>query len=171
MIRAAILMRRARFLGVAAALTWASSHAAAQEHPVKRLANIVTVALEEYAKGIDNGGRLISAQEYQEAVDFLDDARRAAERLPGQRGDTARALLDSIIAAVRAKRPRTAIAELNRRFANALGSEAALDLPKRPIDVAAGRAIYEKSCASCHGLRGLGDGPAAMSRKPVMHVG
>ena len=166
MIRAAILMRRARFLGVAAALTWASSHAAAQEHPVKRLANIVTVALEEYAKGIDNGGRLISAQEYQEAVDFLDDARRAAERLPGQRGDTARALLDSIIAAVRAKRPRTAIAELNRRFANALGSEAALDLPKRPIDVAAGRAIYEKSCASCHGLRGLGDGPAAMSLNP-----
>ena len=166
MIRAAILMRRARFLGVAAALTWASSHAAAQEHPVKRLANIVTVALEEYAKGIDNGGRLISAQEYQEAVDFLADARHSAERLPGQRGDTARAILDSIVAAVAAKRPPGLLTELSHRFANALGSEAALELPKRPIDVAAGRAIYEKSCASCHGTRGLGDGPAAAGLDP-----
>src|SRR5690349_8837365 len=81
------------------------------------------------AQGIDDRGRMISAQEYQEAVDFLADARRTAERLPSPKADTARVILDSIIAAVTAKRPPSALAALNNRFATALGSEAALDLP------------------------------------------
>src|SRR6476619_3260910 len=107
MTRAAALIRRIRVIGFAAvaisAVPGLAAHA--QEHPVKRVANIVTVALEEYAKGIDDHGRLISAQEYQEAVDFLSDARRTAERLPGARGDTARKLLDSIVVAVSERRP------------------------------------------------------------------
>jgi high-affinity iron transporter len=164
----AVLIRRTRrraVLGVAFAF-FSAPALLAQEHPVKRVANIVTVAIEEYAKGIDDRGRMISAQEYQEAVDFLTDAQRTADRLPGPRGDTARVLLDSIVAAVNQKRPPSEIAGLNKRFANALGSEAALDLPNSPIDVTAGRAIYEKSCASCHGLRGMGDGPAAAGLNP-----
>jgi high-affinity iron transporter len=165
MTPAAVLIRRTRLLAVVALLC-AFSPLRGQEHPVQRVANIVTVALEEYAKGIDERGRTISAQEYQEAVDFLTDARRTADRLPGTRGDTARVLLDSIVAAVSSKRPPSELAALNRRFASALGSEAALDLPNSPIDLANGRAIYENSCASCHGMRGLGDGPAAAALNP-----
>jgi high-affinity iron transporter len=161
----AVLIRRSRLLALLA-VACAFAPARGQEHPVQRVANIVTVALEEYAKGIDERGRMISAQEYQETVDFLTDARRTADRLPGPRGDTARVLLDSIVAAVSAKRPPSELATLNRRFAAALGSEAALDLPNSPIDLANGRAIYEKSCASCHGMRGLGDGPAAAALNP-----
>src|SRR3954470_24671145 len=127
MTRPAVLIRR--LLLAMMALTGASSRLGAQEHPVKRVANIVTVALEEYAKGIDEHGRLISAQEYQEAVDFLTDARRTAERLPGARGDTARILLDSIVVAVSEKLSPAMVALLNTRFAASLGSEAALELP------------------------------------------
>ena len=140
--------------------------ASAQEHPVKRVASIVSVAVEEYGKGVDEQGRLISAMEYQEAVDFLRDARTAAERLPGPRAVAARAILDSIIAAVIAKKPRQELTELERRFSRALGSEAALELPRQAVDVAEGRMLYEKSCASCHGPRGLGDGPAAPGLTP-----
>jgi high-affinity iron transporter len=164
MTRLAVLT--CRVLLAMLALAGAFSRLEAQEHPVKRVANIVTVALEEYAKGIDDRGRLISAQEYQEAVDFLADARHAAERLPGARGDSARLLLDSIVDAVRAKRSPEALAALNARFAKSLGSEAALDLPNGPIDIAAGSAAYEKNCASCHGMRALGDGPAAAALNP-----
>ena len=142
------------------------SDLAAQEHPVRRVANIVSVALEEYGKGVDSRGRLISAQEYQEAVDFLNDARQTAARLPGSGAVTARAILDSIIAAVVAKQPPAAALELQKRFASALGSEAALELPRVPVDIAEGRALYEKSCTSCHGPRGLGDGPTAASLSP-----
>ena len=73
--------------------------AAAQEHPARRVANIVSVAVEEYAKAVDAQGRLISAQEYQETNDFLADARLAAERLSGDNATAARALLDSVAAA------------------------------------------------------------------------
>jgi high-affinity iron transporter len=161
-----VLIRRSWLLAAVAAVVCTSAPARAQEHPVKRVANIVTVALEEYAKGIDEHGRLISAQEYQEAVDFLADARHAAERLPGTGGDTARVLLDSIVAAIGKKLPPSELVGLHHRFDRALGSEAALELPNGPIDVAAGRAIYEKTCASCHGMRGMGDGPAAAGLNP-----
>src|SRR6478672_3233680 len=65
---------------------------AAQEHPARRVANIVSVAVEEYGKAVDENGRLLSAQEYQEANDFLTDARRAAERLSGESAAPARAV-------------------------------------------------------------------------------
>jgi hypothetical protein len=54
-----------------------------QESPVRRVANIVSVAIEEYGKGVDESGRLTSSAEYQEALDFLTDARAVAGRLPG----------------------------------------------------------------------------------------
>src|SRR5256885_9842698 len=113
---AAVLIRRSRLFAIALALVSAFRVMGAQEHPVKRVANIVTVALEEYAKGIDDHGHTISAQEYQEAVDFLADARRTAERLPGARGDSARMLLDSIVGAVRSRQPPAVLAALNARF-------------------------------------------------------
>ena len=139
---------------------------AGQESPARRVANIVSVALEEYRKGVDESGRLISRDEYAEAVDFLKDARTTATRLPGDRIGTATTLLDSIMAAVQAKKAPSALAELNQRFATALGSEAALELPKKPIDLAEGARLYAASCASCHGARGMGDGPAGTALNP-----
>ena len=140
--------------------------AVAQEHPAQRVANIVSVAAEEYRKGVDDNGRLISADEYNETVGFLRDARDAASRLPGERTAVAHALLDSMLAAVIAKRPPADLAAMNQRFAGALGSDAALELPKRPIDEADGQRLYEANCASCHGSRGMGDGPTAAALTP-----
>jgi high-affinity iron transporter len=138
----------------------------AQEHPVRRVANIVSVAVEEYGKGVDSRGRMVSAIEYQEAADFLADARTQAARLPGDRASTARAILDSIIAAVSSRRPPEQVKALEQRFAAALGSEAALELPRKTIDLTQGRQLYERSCASCHGLAGRGDGAAARAMNP-----
>jgi high-affinity iron transporter len=140
--------------------------AAQEQHPVQRVANIVSVAVEEYKKGVDEKGRLISADEYQEAVGFLADARDAAARLPGGRTELARAILDSIIAAVKAKNPSAALDTLNAHFAAALGSEAALALPSKELSLSEGARLYTASCASCHGPRGLGDGPAGLTLNP-----
>jgi len=134
-------------------------------HPVQRVANIVSVAVEEYAKGIDANGRVIAADEYAETVGFLNDAKVAAQRLPGERA-LASALLDSMVSAVAAKKPPAVLNGLNRRFAAALGSEAALALPTRELNVAEGRKLYESNCASCHGLIGKGDGAMASTLKP-----
>lgn len=163
----ASLCRAVAVLALAGGFGWSAREVGAQEQrPVQRVANIVSVAVEEYGKGIDKNGRLISADEYQEAVDFLKDARTSAVRLPRDRATPATALLDSIIAAVAAKKPPAAVASLSERFSGILGSEAALDLPTRAPDLAEGQRIYQQSCASCHGERGLGDGPMAATIKP-----
>src|SRR5829696_9468494 len=153
-----------RFFVLAACL---AAPASAQEHPARRVANIVSVAVEEYGKGVDAQGRLVSTQEYQEAVDFLVDARRAANRLSGSNATPARALIDSIAAAVAGKRPRGTVDSLASRFAATLGNEAKLELPKGALDLAEGKAIYERSCASCHGATGLGDGAAGRGMSPA----
>ncbi|GAC1513920.1 MAG: hypothetical protein NVS1B4_00370 [Gemmatimonadaceae bacterium] len=145
----------AMFAGVGAATL------GAQEPPVRRISSIVGVVVEEYAKAVDGRGRLVSATEYQEARDFLADARQAGERLSGARADAARAVLDSIVDAVGAHRPPQVIAQLHTRFTAALGAEGALQMPVHPLNATAGRTLYQAKCANCHGETGLGDGPAA----------
>jgi len=140
--------------------------AIAQESPAKRLGNIVAVAVEEYGKGVDAYGRLVMPDEYSETVDFLADARATAVHLNGADAPAIRALLDSLSAAVHDTVPPARLASLHQRFAAALGEAAAIDLPVRPIDLVDGRAVYAARCASCHGDRGLGDGPAAAGIRP-----
>jgi high-affinity iron transporter len=142
-----------------------AGQAHAQEHPVRRLANIVSVAVVEYAKGVDAHGSLISSTELQEATDFLADALTQAARLPGERAN-ARTLLDSLVAAVTARRPPDVVKALELRFAAALGSEAVLEMPTRVADPGQGRFLFARTCASCHGLTGRGDGPEARRLKP-----
>jgi high-affinity iron transporter len=148
-------------------LLGATSTAAAQDHPARRLSNIVGVAVEEYAKAVDERGALVSDIEYQEAVDFLADARIVAARLSGDRSEGARSALDSLIAGVRARRSPSAIAALHTTFSEALGSDGALELPTRRVDITAGRRLYAANCASCHGDRGMGNGPASAGMTPA----
>src|SRR3954451_24189767 len=107
---------RALFPTAASLLLMLGTALRAQEHPVRRAANIVSVAVEEYGKGVDEKGHLISADEYQEATDFLVDAKQVTDRLTGTRAVLARAILDSIIAAANSKRPPSYLGELEKRF-------------------------------------------------------
>ncbi len=138
----------------------------AQEHAARRLSSIVGVAIEEYGKAVDDGGKLVSQLEYQEATDFLADARTVADRLAGTEATTARPILDSLVVAVAARRPPAEVFAMHARFAKALGAAGALEMPTRTLDLAKGRTIYQQSCASCHGALGMGDGPAARGMTP-----
>ena len=134
-----------------------------QERPAQRVASIVSVAVAEYALGVDERGRLISDLEYNEAVSFLGDAREVAERLSGEKAELVRSLLDSLSVAVASRRPPSALAVMHAEFMQALGADAALDMPSRQLDIAEGRALYQANCASCHGSTGMGDGPSPYS--------
>ena len=153
---------------LAAGLLLASAAPAvgAQDRPAKRVASIVSVAISEYALAVDERGQLISDIEYDEAVSFLSDARDAAARLSGERVGQVQALLDSLVAAVNARRAPSTVNAIHTRFVQALGADAALDMPTRRLDVAEGRALYEAQCASCHGATGMGDGPKAAGITP-----
>ena len=150
----------------AAALCLVPGAAEGQEHPARRLSSIVGVAVEEYGKAVDARGKLVSDIEYREAVDFLQDAKSVAGRLAGARADLARTLLDSLVLGVQEKAPPAAVTDVYARFTAALGAEGALELPRRPVDLAEGKRIFDASCASCHGALGRGDGVAAKGMNP-----
>jgi len=138
----------------------------AQENHAKRLASIVGVAVEEYAKAFDERGRLISQLEYDETTSFLADARQVATRLSGYDAPSTRAILDTMITWVAAKRSPATIRALHDRFLTSLGTAGAMDLPKGPLDTAAGHQLFTQNCSSCHGIAGAGDGPAGGASKP-----
>jgi high-affinity iron transporter len=149
-----------RWIGVSILSLIAVRTLPAQENPAKRLASIVGVAVEEYAKAIDERGKLISKDEFDETYGFLTDAKQVATRLTGYDAKATRAILDSLIAVVAQKKPPAVARELHRHFATSLGTAGAMDLPKGPLDTAEGHALFVRNCTSCHGIGGMGDGPA-----------
>src|SRR5436309_13754942 len=111
-----MICRLTRGIAVSILSLIAATSIAAQENPAKRLASIVGVAVEEYAKAVDENGKLISKDEYDETSGFLSDARPIATRLNSYSAATVRALLDSLIAVVRDRKPPAAARELHARF-------------------------------------------------------
>ena len=150
-----------RRIGVSILSLMAATTLPAQENPAKRLSSIVGVAVEEYAKAVDERGKLISRDEYDETYGFLGDAKEIAGRLKGYDAPATRAILDTLILSVAAKKPPATVRAYGRLFAASLGTAGAMDLPKGSLDTAEGHALYAKNCASCHGISGAGDGPAA----------
>jgi high-affinity iron transporter len=144
----------------------ATAPARAQVETVQRIAGMVAIAADEYGKAMDASGRLVSQMEYQEAVDFLAEAKNSSGRLPAERRGAA-AILDSMITAVNAKAAVAEVKGFASRFAQALGSAAALDLPRVKIDPDSGARLYAANCASCHGALGMGDGPMAKGMNPA----
>jgi high-affinity iron transporter len=153
--------RLTRWIGVSILSLLASTNLPAQENPAKRLSSIVGVAVEEYAKAVDQNGNLISRDEYDETSGFLSDARQVATRLNSYDARLTRALLDTLIASVAARKSPAVLRDIHQRFLTSLGAAGAMDLPKGALDTAAGHALFTGACASCHGMLGAGDGPAA----------
>jgi high-affinity iron transporter len=153
--------RYARWLCLPILSLLAATALPAQENQAKRLASIVGVAAEEYAKAIDEHGKLISKDEFDETYGFLTDAKQVATRLNGYDAVATRAILDTIIDAVAKRKPPSVVRALRQRFSNSLGTAGAMDLPERPLDAVEGETLFVKSCSSCHGMNGAGDGPAA----------
>jgi len=150
-----------RGIGVSILSLLAAGSLAAQQNPAKRLSSIVGVAVEEYAKAVDEQGKLISKDEYDETYGFLIDAKQVATRLTGYDAPATRAILDTLTIAVAQKRPPSTVRAMHRLFAASLGTAGAMDLPKGPLDTAEGHRLYTSTCTSCHGVTGAGDGPSA----------
>jgi high-affinity iron transporter len=153
--------RSLRQIGVSILSLVAATTLSAQENPAKRLSSIVGVAVEEYAKAVDEKGNLVSKDEFDETSGFLSDARQVATRLRGYEAPATRAILDSLITAVATRQSPITVRQIHRLFSASLGTAGAMDLPSGPLDTADGHALYLRNCTSCHGISGAGDGPAA----------
>ena len=161
-------LRNSAIFGLLLGLTLIPAGARAQDSEARRLANIVSVAVSEYGMAVNEVGKTISDQEYEETTGFLQDAHRVAAGLRGPNAAKVQSALDAVIAAVVARKPPSALAPLRERVLTALGTEGRLELPTAPLDAVAGREIFTATCASCHGSTAMGDGPLAHGLSTVV---
>ena len=136
---------------------------------VRRVAATSQLAAQEYAVGVVNG-RVVAQAEVDEARLFLQEARRAAEQLPGDGVRPAIASIDSVLRLVAALAPPDTVAARVRTLSTGLAERFRVtldELPARPPQLTRGAEIYQSSCASCHGVAGAGDGPMAAGLDPV----
>ncbi len=145
--------------------------AEAQDQPAataRRLAGTLSIALDEYARGVSDG-QVTSPDELREARLLLEDAGKTAAALP----ESLRAELTPILARLRGgvaalQNPEDLRAGVDSvRAALARGLGIALDpLPQRAPSLADGARVYAARCAACHGADGSGHGPGAVGLVP-----
>jgi high-affinity iron transporter len=135
---------------------------------VRRLAATAQLAAQEYRVGIVDG-RVVSPAEIEEARLFLQESRRSAQALPATLGGGALAEIDSVIRLVDRIAAPDSIDVRVRRLTTTLSSRSGVsldELPARTPSLARGAEVYQANCASCHGVLGRGDGPAASGLDP-----
>lgn len=134
----------------------------------RRIAALTQLAAEEYRLGV-TGGRIVLQEEVEEARLFLAEARRNVATLPTASAAPAIAALDSLDRMVARTAEPDSVASQVRAMLARLGRELDIvfdDIPSQPPSLVRGREIYQSTCASCHGVAGAGDGPAAASLTP-----
>ncbi len=163
------------FLIWAAQVAILSTAAAAPQAPVadpaadvRRVAVTARLAAEEYRVGV-SGGKVVAANEVDEARLFLSEARRSAALLPRPESRDALAALDSVAHLIDVTAPADSLDARVQRLASGLATRFGVTLDEAPAtapSVARGAEVYRTSCASCHGSLGRGDGPMAASVSP-----
>jgi high-affinity iron transporter len=119
-------------------------------------------------RGAVAGGRVISAAEYSEMLEFSASVTTRLGALPA---NPARAALVGEARALEAAVARKAPPQEVDRMARALAGRllAAYPVPLAPAaapDLAGAARLYTANCASCHGATGRADGPAATGMDP-----
>lgn len=148
----------------------AARPAAAQDRAAaaRRIAALTQLAAEEYRLGV-SGGRIVLPEEVEEARLFLAEARRNVATLPPASAAPAVAALDSLDRMVAGTAEPDSVASQVRAMVARLGRELNIvfdDIPSQPPSLVRGRELYQSTCASCHGVAGAGDGPAAATLTP-----
>jgi high-affinity iron transporter len=121
----------------------------------------------DYAGAVENG-KIKSADEYKEMLEFAERAHSLTRTLqdnPARASLVEQAARFAKLIQDRAS-PKMVADEssaLRRALVAAYRVQAS---PRRAPDLAKGAALYADRCSSCHGERGLGDGPAAKGLTP-----
>ncbi|MBL6459471.1 cytochrome c/FTR1 family iron permease [Belnapia sp. T6] len=147
----------------------ADDHAAVQT--VWRLLDYIAVDYSgavEGGSGAVEGGRIVSQSEYDEMVEFAGSVRTRLGQLPFHPQQPQLATdVTALEAAIAARAQPDRVASLARGLAAHLLDAYPVPLaPATTPDLARGAALYAEQCASCHGVSGGGDGPAAARLDP-----
>ncbi|MEO5621800.1 MAG: cytochrome c/FTR1 family iron permease [Dokdonella sp.] len=132
---------------------------------VWRLLDYIAV---DYPNAVHDG-KVASASEYAEMVEFAASVRERMLELP--RTDAKPQLVqaaEELQAGIRAKQSPETLAKMARGLADQLLSAYPVPLaPSAPPTPAHAAALYQQQCAGCHGATGAGDGAAGVNLDPA----
>jgi len=134
---------------------------------VRRIASTALLAAQEYQLGFEND-RVVATAEIDEAKLFLTEAARAAAGLPSGASETRRRL-EATLALVNATAPPDSVTRAVQGLVADLAERFGVELDEVPVDapsLAGGAALYQTSCARCHGALGRADGRDAVGLIP-----
>jgi len=159
--------RSYRLLGCFIAATFLLVGPAAKASEADTIWRLLDYIAVDYGAAVQNG-RVVSAAEYAEMSEFSATASTRIAALPET---PARARLIAEAQALQreigAKTAPEAVARRARAIGGMLLSAYPVAVaPRMPPDFARGAALYAANCASCHGARGDGRGPAAATLNP-----
>lgn len=138
-----------------------------REETGRRALHLLDYVAVDYPTAVQEG-RIVSELEYREQLEFVAQVRHRLGPLGLDDAAELRDGLDALERAIREKDPAATVAERARGVAAGIRERLGLHaLPPRPPDLAKGRALYARACASCHGAEGAGDGPAAAGLEPA----
>jgi high-affinity iron transporter len=145
----------------------ASGAAIAAATPAETVWRLLDYVAVDYPGAIQDG-RIISASEYAEMVEFSETVSKQIGSLPVSRARPGlQQQADALKGAIVAKRPPAEVARLAKRLAADLLAAYPVPLaPSSAPDLGRGGTLYAENCASCHGATGDGKGPAAVGLDP-----
>jgi high-affinity iron transporter len=119
----------------------------------------------DYEAAVDSAGRVRSRDEHAEQLRLLDDVEAALR--PALAGRALQAELQRLQRDVAAHRPPAEVVPRLRRLHDRLVQVFGIHLAPRVMpSLAAGRRLYEQSCAECHGADGRAATPRARTLQP-----
>lgn len=120
----------------------------------------------DYGAAVQDG-KVISDFEYNEQLEFAQTVADGAAAEPKLADTALQAGIAELKAKIDAKVPSAEIAALTQKLrAEVIARTGLPTAPTAWPDLANGRRIYAEQCASCHGVDGKGDGPAAKGMEP-----
>jgi high-affinity iron transporter len=121
----------------------------------------------DYAEAVADG-KIVNAGEYAEMVEFSGSVRERIAALPPTAGQVQLiADAEALQAAIRHKAPPGDVAKRARKLgADLLAAYPTALAPAKAPDPVRAKALYAEQCASCHGVTGAADGPAAKGLEP-----
>lgn len=121
----------------------------------------------DYGGAVQNG-KVISATEYDEQVEFSNRVLKTAGELEALRSSSALlASIQELSRLIGAKADAGKVAQLARKIQSEVQGIARLPVsPERWPNLETGRALFARNCASCHGAQGRGDGAAGANLDP-----
>jgi len=136
------------------------------EDQARRATHLLEYLAADYP-GTVRDGQVVNQLEYAEQSEFAAQIHANLAALGVAESDALLVAITRFESAIRDRAPGEAVAGQARELASGVRERFGVRaVPSATPDLARGRALYDTSCASCHGATGVGDGEAGRSLNP-----